>query len=72
MLKLSYTKSGIGLLKNHLSSLSYYDGWTKIALHMPILDLGEQVPCAYPILDPKFSSKFKRWKKEVPKVSSNF
>jgi hypothetical protein len=41
-------------------------------LHRPIENSGWRIPWAYPILNPKFLSKFERWKKEVPKVSPNF
>ena len=57
---------------NRLFSMTYLDGRAKLNLHKLIHDWGEQVPCAYPILDPKFLSKFERWKKEVPKFHPTF
>ena len=47
-------------VKNRFSSLSYWDGWTKLGLHKPIWDLERRVPYAYPILDPKILSKLER------------
>ena len=59
-------------MKNQLSSLSYYDGWAKPALHIPIYNFKKLVPCTYAILDPKILSKFESWKEEALKVSPNF
>lgn len=47
----------------------YYDGWAKLAVHKPIWDLGEQVPCAYPVLDPEILSKCKEIGRGGPKIS---
>ena len=52
-------------------------GYSKIDLltrlaKTSIWDLGQQVPCAYPMLDPKILLKFGRWIEEVPKISHNF
>ena len=58
--------------KSWLFSLSYLDGWVKLAVHWSIQDLGWSVPCAYSILDPKIISKFERWEEEVSKFAPNF
>ena len=61
MIKSPYTKSGVMLLKtSQLSSLSDYEGWTESAMHNPIRDLGQWIPCTYRMLDPKILSNFER------------
>ena len=36
---------------------SFYDGWTKLALHRPIRDSRQRVPWTYLVLNPKVFSK---------------
>ena len=72
MLKLPYTKSGVGLFKiGFLVCPTWMSGPNKPLVRL-IQDLELQVPCTYLILDLKILSKFERWKGDVPKVSPNF
>ena len=66
MLKSSYTKSGVKLLRtNFLACFTRVGGWVaKLDLHKSIYDLGQHVPCAHLILDLKTFSKFERGKED--------
>ena len=72
MLKLSSSKSGVGLLKTgFLACPTKVDG-LNLTLYRPIWDLGQQILCACLILNPKILSKFEKWKEKVPKFHPTF
>ena len=72
MLKFAIQQGWCRAIKNRFSSLSYWDEWTKLALHKSIQGLDQRVPCTLPILDPKILSKLEKQKEKVPKVSPKF
>ena len=66
-LGLSYTKSGVGLLRIDFLACLIRMGWAKLVLlYRSIWGLGQRAPCAHLILGYEILSKFERWKRGGP------
>ena len=69
LVKLPYTKSGVELLNNWLSSLSYQDAWAKLALHRLIQKFRTTCPMHIPYLRSWNSLKVSEVGRRGPKSS---